>query len=130
MTKEELDKMTPEEKRVRIAEICGWTGTLHDEGTAWGMAPETMVILRSAAEHPFKCLFELPDYLNDLNAMAEAEKSLLKDGQLSQKSFMYAQHLIRMNGGCQDGTPLHGPMWKILTSSSEMRADAFLLTIG
>lgn len=125
MTKEELDKMTPEEKRVRIAEICGWTGTLCDEGTAWGMAPETMVILRSVAEHPFKCLFELPDYLNDLNAMAEAEKAL----EGLERTSLYPDYL-RMVYNRDRGVFQSTPEPCAVYATASQRADAFLLTLG
>lgn len=60
--------MTPEEQRIAIAEVCGWT-----------KVPMTATLWQHEA-FPGQ-LFEpgeLPDYLADLNAMHEAEKVLTR----------------------------------------------------
>jgi len=58
--------MTPEQQRIAIAEACGW-------------APDPFgyhVKDPAGITGPRFRLDELPDYLNDLNAMHEAEKGL------------------------------------------------------
>lgn len=61
--------MTQEQKRIRIAEACGWkqcpTAMLHgfSPAGAW----------RQSSKHG---VTSLPDYFNDLNACHEAEKTL------------------------------------------------------
>ena len=83
--------MTPEEQRVAIAEACGWK-TGYRDPEAW---------------HP------LPDYLNDLNAMHEAEKVLT-----TAQTTTMSQYLHRRLG----------MLWGFATASQ--RAEAFLYTIG
>ena len=55
--------MTPEAQRIAIAEACGWSyeknETYAPDGAFWW------------SKNP-----EFPDYLNDLNAMHEAENTL------------------------------------------------------
>ena len=77
--------MTPEAQRIAIAEACGWTwmrwGNPPDETNRF-MAPPG----RGAKGSMIQCerpthgrpinLNDIPDYLNDLNAMHEAEKTL------------------------------------------------------
>lgn len=57
--------MTPEAQRIAIAEWMGWTDFVmgNDGRTPWGTPPTG------------GCN-QLPDYLNDLNEMAEAEAKL------------------------------------------------------
>lgn len=59
--------MTPEQQRIKIAEACGWKPD--KRGLGW-LSPHGYY----APE---------PDYLNDLNAMREAEK-VLTDEQLEE----------------------------------------------
>jgi hypothetical protein len=69
--------MTPEEQRIAIAEACGWTFIpSHDVQTndtprtvpeRWELGDQEAVAFDVTM---------LPDYLNDLNAMHEAEKIL------------------------------------------------------
>ena len=54
--------MKPEQQRIAIAEKCGWTLT---ESKVFGIDPKT------------HGLDSIPHYLEDLNAMHEAEKVLL-----------------------------------------------------
>ena len=60
--------MNPEQQRIAIAKACGWTdfnSAAHAGAIQYG-------------RRPFSCFdsWELPDYLNDLNAIHEAEKML------------------------------------------------------
>lgn len=67
MTREQWAKMSDEERRVRIARICGWDEFAKNESFAnitgrWRMS---------------LCRATVPNYLNDINAMHDAEKSLI-----------------------------------------------------
>lgn len=73
--------MSPEAQRIAIAEACGWTDTHCVGGLPCGIAP-------CEREHRV-----VPDYLNDLNAMAEAEKVLT----IQQRSVFMGQ-LLRLAG--------------------------------
>ena len=85
--------MTPEQQRIAIAEACGWK-TGYRDPEAW---------------HP------LPDYLNDLNAMHEAE-GILTNEQIE----VYCSFLQK---------PQWGIWWGIHATAAQ-RAEAFLRTIG
>jgi hypothetical protein len=68
MTKFLFD-MKPEEQRIAIAKACGWLVTDNGENGRVMMG----------SRHGWKPGFKpdpLPDYLNDLNAMHEAKKTL------------------------------------------------------
>ena len=63
MNREQWAKLSDQEKRVKIAELCGWK---HDviSNSPWQMLPPRWV-----KGDVVSC----PDYLNDLNAMHDAE---------------------------------------------------------
>ena len=91
--------MTPEKQRIAIAKACGVP-------RLWSTA---------LPERAIHC--DVPDYLNDLNAMHEAEKVLTK----SQRSiFMYQLY----------GEKVTWNDWPRVHSTAAQRAEAFLRTIG
>ena len=98
--------MTPEAQRIAIAEACGWSyeknETYAPDGAFWW------------SKNP-----EFPDYLNDLNAMHEAEKTL-NPIQAAE----YARILTSI--AWQSEQPVFAPM----TAKADQRAEAFLRTIG
>jgi hypothetical protein len=97
--------MNEEQQRIAIAEACGWkwerlwTGELHGKPVG--------------EQGPFR---EVPDYLNDLNAMHDAEKVI---GPIKGIEFCYHLNEMGMSGE-----------WEILTATAAQRAEAFLRTIG
>lgn len=78
--------MTPEQQRIAIAEVCGWEPVSDDQ---------------------------LPNYLKDLNAMHEAEKTI--KGTSSWRTYKYELSLM--------------PIDEIHATAAQ-RAEAFLLTFG
>ena len=92
--------MTPEKQRVAIAEACGWK--TDKRGLGW-LSPRGYY----ASE---------PDYLNDLNAMHEAEKTLTDKAHEE-----FRLNLYEVLG---DDSRL------IVSSTAAQRAEAFLRTIG
>jgi len=106
--------MTDDEMIIQIAEACGIEIKYTDE---WGrsvywLAPKNCpyenLIDQSGEGH-----FPLPDYLNDLNAMHEAEKTL-KDEQWR----------LFLAWVCEDGR-----IASIVHSTARQRAEAFIKTI-
>jgi len=63
-----MDTTTPIKQRIAIATACGWTKIIFvSETDAWvGTRPD---------KNTFR--FPIPDYINDLNAMHDAEKVIL-----------------------------------------------------
>lgn len=98
--------MTNKEKRIAIAEACGFTNAMHKikNYPTW--------------EHRDgrRCTFvQLPNYLNDLNAMHAAEKYLTGPQQ-----YQYIGIL---------GT-ITGEVRSRVMATSQQRANAFLKTLG
>ena len=77
--------MKPEQQQVAIEEACGWT--------VWSCG--------------------VPDYLNDLNAMHEAENSLTTSQMTTMSQYLHRKI---------------GVLWGFATAAQ--RAEAFLRTIG
>lgn len=105
--------MSQEEQRIAIAEACGWKDADHPDvmnlkhgwtmPEKWCMDPKGVLRFNH----------DRPNYLNDLNAMHDAENSLTT----SQMTIM-SQYLHRRLG----------MLWGFATASQ--RAEAFLRTIG
>lgn len=68
--------MTPEEKRIAIAEACGWK-ILQNADCSKNVACY-------AKDRQGELRVGIPDYLGDLNAMHEAEKLLMDDVKLKR----------------------------------------------
>lgn len=110
--------MKPEKQRIAIAETCGWHHfIINDEyGPDRGLKPDQTASIG--------CVFtELPDYLNDLNAMHEAEKVLVAKDDGSHAGcarYVYASHLYGLvPAGVQP-----------FMATAAQRAEAFLRAIG
>ncbi len=141
MKPEELAQLNPGQKRERIAEACGalWHKT-HDYRQEYAWTAEENAIAESYHPKELLCFHypegkkpilpichrqdgralggDIPDYLNDLNAMNEAEK-VLTDTQFGS----YHYHLCHQ----VERTPGQRPFSTCATAAQ--RADAFLLTV-
>ncbi len=108
--------MTPEAQRIAIAEACGWTdchigsagigGAVERRGRPKGTPPK----------RKYTC--DLPDYLNNLNAIHEAVQYVRDNDMFWTK---YNEWLIKICGGYK---------WEAISATSSQRAEAFLRTIG
>ena len=101
--------MTDEQINAAIAEACGWTNVSarHRSGRCPG-ADELYV------GHEF-----LPDYCSDLNAMAEAEKTIFP-----YYATVYANKLARATkADYSDDT-------EYFCATARQRAEAFLMALG
>ena len=107
--------MTPEQQRIAIAEACGWTGFNPDN------IPDC---LQYTAKAPSGKWGLIPDYLNDLNAMHEAE-NVLTDEQDSEYS-----ESLELVVGARWGANNACDMKRLRSATAAQRAEAFLRTIG
>lgn len=102
--------MTQEQKRILIAEACGWKRHYNTD-MQWrydGDGPDDWVVED-----------DLPDYFNDLNAMHEAEKVLNIPVHMQKHAWNnYKATLETMT----KGNSFH--------ATAAQRAEAFLRTIG
>lgn len=108
--------MNREAQRIAIAKACGWYPNGH---VSWIHAVHGHKTGRDATS-------ALPDYLNDLNAMHEAEKKLSRED-----FFKYCDELSHVLDRVHlRGEPLNGyDAWRIHTPAIH-RAEAFLRTLN
>ena len=117
--------MNSEQQRIAIAEACGWKEIRAE--VDW-LPKELFGIF--TWPHPtnaekikyFINRKPIPDYLNDLNAMHEAESILNADQMVS-----YDYHLDLMVGNGRQGLNIEYFLW---SATASQRAEAFLRTIG
>lgn len=110
--------MKPEQQIIAIAKACGWRKMA---------APKELGFGEGA---PNKCWYfthQLPDYLNDLNAMHEAEKMLQTPtgNYLCKTWWNYRSNLIDI---CERDSEEQG--CKHLSATAAQRAEAFLKTLN
>ena len=116
--------MTPEEQRIAIAEACGLNpqNSPLDAPRAnlkgW-FTPAGYDDYRFAYPHGM-CVRIIPDYLNDLNAMHEAEKIL------GDNIHLYTIELIRVLGW----NTRKYPTFILIHATAAQRAEAFLRAKG
>jgi len=124
MTSEQWDKLTDEEKRIKIAELCGLTIRKQAVGTGYYCWSEErnrkLVELDVAGQETFDDgMLPFPDYLHDLNAMHEA--------WLTLNSFQKTEHINWLNKIC---TPVNGDqIIACCNATAAQRAKAFVLTL-
>lgn len=106
--------MNKDKQRIAIAEACGWTSFQESEYKPFGKAYTTGFNPKGGENREL-----LPDYLNDLNAMHEAEKVLRKpiyptdtDNIIADRMTLYAE-LLNYS----------------IDATANQRAEAFLRTI-
>jgi len=115
--------MNPEAQRIAIAEFCGWNVT--EEKDIMG------TFSRKRFYHPShggtsSIANPLPNYLNDLNAIREAENILFERGGQSN----FTTHLCdtcRPNGAEPDSID---DLLEAIHATAAQRAEALLRTIG
>lgn len=117
--------MDKTQQRIKIAEACGYTEVKPIYSTykfERGDATEPKLIgIMGKFPDPTNCQPWLPDYLNDLNAMHEAEKVLTKDQDLQ-----YHLALTKICTGY--GVPEF--LGSAIRATAAQRAKAFLRTLG
>lgn len=111
--------MTPEKQRIAIAEYCGWTQTSTHFGGWEGIWTDSK---------NRQCT-TIPDYLNDLNAMNGAEKTLTV-----RQQHKFAEEVGRIIYSGELSVPDFGRNWYMcylmMHATAAQRAEAFLRTIG
>jgi hypothetical protein len=101
--------VSPEQQRIAIAEACGWKlVTDNPEYEPYWEDPKGNMVAVSNGVHRF------PYYLNDLNAMHEAEKALESN---QEQSYFELLHDVAGN-------------LKFYRATAAQRAEAFLRTLN
>lgn len=108
-------ELTQEQKRIKIAEACGWKWEARIKGAikVWNKPP--LMVFHDD---------ELPDYLNDLNAMHEAESRLVD-------WVCYRMNLSQIVGiGYAPDLDICDDIKAFVSATAEQRAEAFGKTLG
>jgi len=103
--------MTPEEQRIKIAELCEWVRVKPPEGLPWGARPGGK---QWYYDH------QLPDYTGDLNAIYKARSIIRNNTALRVE---YLNQLRRVIGGLVSD-------FDLLDARAAQHAEAFLKTIN
>ena len=103
--------MSPERQRIVIAEMCGWNHVSE------GPCPYGITTRYHGTPSEVEVCVPIPDYLNDLNAMHEAEEQLKVSGNYSG----YIGHLK---------TIVSGGVALCVHATAAQRAEAFLRTLN
>jgi hypothetical protein len=112
--------MTTNEINIAIAEACGWSRTKEADGswTIKSASGEGCNYYPQDIEAAMQ-LANVPNYLNDLNAMHEAEKVFFASGVPASRWEAYDNMLAQSCGG-----------FARAHATAAQRAQAFLRTIG
>jgi len=107
--------MNPEQQRIAIAEACGWELKSNGLSPMWSWQNEYLTHrIKWVAHKEMASQGVLPDYLNDLNAMHEAEKALESN---QEQSYFELLHDIAGN-------------LTFYRATAAQRAEAFLKTLN
>jgi hypothetical protein len=116
--------VTPEAQRIAIAEACGWKNADHPDAMklkqGWTMPEKWCMDPNGVLQFNHK----RPNYLNDLNAMHDAEKVLTNEQDLE-----YSEALEQVVEG-RFVTNNAEDMRRLRSATAAQRAEAFLRTIG
>jgi hypothetical protein len=129
-----ITRMNAESQRIAIAEACGWTCCGNVPGSIpHGLAPYRNVSQFSTDEILVGSvpIETLPDYLNDLNAIHEAE-TILDGGSVDERSLWLDYLAIACNcPKTQNAAELRFETnYLVARATAAQRAEAFLRAIG
>lgn len=123
--------MKPEYQRIEIAAACGKKVCAHRPNLWEHLGPEGDSELYCTVCKDYLSNMRLPDYLHDLNAMAEAERWLARNRPELENR--YDRELARVTNGLNTVTCAGESAFYVSLlrrASATHRAEAFLRTIG
>ena len=110
--------MTDEKLRIKVAELCGWTNiqpcdnaTCHEDEIGCGFVGTSPLCKQRGGS--YTC--PIPYYLDDLNAMCEAEKVMTREQQRKYTKLLSPKYTKNLSA-----------TWCILHASARERAEAFV----
>ena len=117
MTRVKWAKMSDDEKRVKIAELCGW------EHSIVGNFPWQMIPPGCSSNNVISC----PDYMRDLNAMHNALLDAhANDEHFVEKWLWYLAEVVS-KGDTHDYAEVG--KWELINATASQRAESFALTM-
>lgn len=119
--------MKPAEQRIAIAEACGWHRALEEAQDEWNNYAWWTPADRFGQSELHRQA-DIPAYLNDLNAMHDAE-NVLTDEQTEAFAFELAKLTLQQSrAGWWDLNITE--LAAVIGATAAQRAEAFLRTIG
>lgn len=116
--------MSPEAQRIAIATACGWERSPN-------AFPGSRKWMRRQADGTWTSPEPLPDFLNDLNAMADAEKML--DSKDQDVRSLFLDYLLLSEEG-NDDWDMHRTRFEAdyhsVRATAAQRAEAFLRALN
>ncbi len=103
--------MSPEQKRIQIAEACGWKPGENKkwvDGQGFGIPP-------GGEDWHWE---QLPNYFSDLNAMHDATVAVIHVDAFTRRRYYKTLDKIT------------GDQWNTIDATAAQRAEAFGLTLG
>jgi hypothetical protein len=120
--------MKPEQQRIAIAETCGWykfvVNSLGEQVWHKQVNGNQFYDLLVAS------LKELPDYLNDLNAMQAAERVLTNEQCRYYASMLVNVHPLKYSPVGVNVADAWMKLFLIASMTAAQRAEAFLRAVG
>ena len=107
MNTDEYDELSAAEKRIKVAELCGYNFLIPPENCGLGQWNDS----------EWNAVDELPDYLSDLNACHEFEKQVPESKELEYTDALSC--LVSHKSGYDN-------LWR---ATAEQRCKAFVLTM-
>lgn len=109
--------MTPEKQRIIIAELMGYKDIRMSSDWEVTDYPDDKCVLMGTLGGTKS---ELPDYLNDLNAMHKVENTLIGDFEITRCRYVQTlENIVR---------PDNGWSWALINATAEQKAEAYLKT--
>jgi len=118
--------MTPEQQRIAIAEENGWNYVGNAIGMLYGYAPIEWQKNHDAVGFG-ENLYELPDYLNNRNAMIEAVASLPEE---KRNEFCMRMLNIEPTNETWGAASTLKQLFDFFTAPLSVIAEAYLRTVG
>lgn len=112
--------MSPEKQRRTILEACGWTAKEDKDGFWRAVDPSGNMTYTLWVSEMNVWSAGMPDVLEDLNAMHEAEKVLTPEQLVDYCAFSLR---VATGEGCVTD-------YKMIRATAAQRAEAFIRTIG
>lgn len=122
-----IEGMSDDQKRIRIAKGCGWK----ESDELWISPSGSKFARKRSYGAPIEDWEILPDYLNDLNEMHEAEKTFLpcETDQYVRYLWPIVADFWREQGKRTELFDQESIAFAIAHATARQRADAFLATL-
>ena len=135
MTRSEWAKMTPDQQRTKVAELCGWTNIRVENNFEYegGHLEKRTLVGNRNGPYDGNLILEVPDYLEDLNAMYDAYGKVLGlCGECKTNGFDhldYIENLCKVMGLQDQEDWCTNEVEAVHNATAAQRAEALVMTM-